>query len=94
MNEYPSEEQLKGLREVDSFRLNLSEIVDLIREAWNEDYGKIEFDDRKLILACGGWSGNEDVVCALQDNIGFRRRYWVKTERGGRYIFDGRCKIE
>lgn len=87
MNEYPTEEQLRAIREASPFEFSLPEIVELIREAWSY-YGKLEFDGKKLFLATGGWSGNEDIISAMQDNIGFWTQYWKKSERGGGFTFE------
>lgn len=39
----------------------------------------------KLGLHTGGWSGNEDIIEALQENEMFFLLYWLKSVRGGHY---------
>ena len=90
MAEYPTEEQLLSLSHYDVIGKNLSGIADEIRECYNEDYGKIGFENGQLYLVTGGWSGNEDVIDALSRNVVFWATYWQKSERGGGYWFGRR----
>lgn len=85
--DYPAEEQLNAIRKADMFENDLPAMVELIEDAWNHTYGKMIFNDGVLSLATGGWSGNEDVMGALNDNETFWRLYWWKSERGGRFWF-------
>lgn len=87
MATYPTGSKLSYLRNLDSFEETFGEFVEEIKYSFNEDYGKIEFDGKTLTLITGGWSGNEDILYALQDNIGFWNTYWQKTERGGKFTF-------
>jgi hypothetical protein len=87
MGEYPTNCQLDGIKQADIFKIGLDGMVELIRECWS-DYGKLEFDGSVLFLATGGWSGNEDIINALADNIVFWSKYWKKSERGGGYTFE------
>jgi hypothetical protein len=43
-----------------------------------------------LIISTGGWSGCEDMIAALIENIVWWHVYWAMSERGGRYTF---CKV-
>lgn len=59
-----------------------------VAEAWRGVYGSIYFDDTGKIaeLNTGGWSGNESIVDALQDNTAFWSRYFLGS-LGGRFKF-------
>lgn len=35
----------------------------------------------------GGWSGNEDIICAMQENYLLWALTWQSTRTGGHYIF-------
>lgn len=37
-----------------------------------------------------GWSGNEEIVRAMQDNVMMWNLTWVQSRRGGHYIFEDR----
>ncbi len=39
-------------------------------------------------VATGGWSGNEDIIMALQENYVVWGITWQLSERGGRYVFE------
>jgi hypothetical protein len=77
----------------------LYELIDYVKELWNyEDrfrVGKLHkdrlFKDRKIrtiYMSTGGWSGNEEIICALEKNLIFWMMYWHKSQRGGHYWFE------
>lgn len=39
-------------------------------------------------LATGGWSGNEEIIDALRENVAIWSLYWLSSNRGGRHVFD------
>lgn len=46
----------------------------------------------KLELHTGGWSGNEEIICALQKSQ-FWFFWWESSRRGGHYYFEIPLKI-
>lgn len=38
-------------------------------------------------ISTGGWSGNEDIIEAMQDNQVFWSLHWLESRRGGHYKF-------
>jgi hypothetical protein len=51
-------------------------------------HGKIVESDNIVKLTTGGWSGNENIVTALQGNTLFWSCYWRASVRGGVEVFD------
>jgi hypothetical protein len=92
---YPTQYALQLIRDWDCQK-DLRGLVELLREIWNfDDYmilktGKNHLGEKVNILElhCGGWSGNEDIIGALEKNEMFFMLYWQKTERGGHYYFE------
>ena len=88
--DYPSDEILAKIRKW-PYR-HTDELIELLRSTWwMPDYGVgVESKRGKVILHLStlGWSGNEDIIYALQDNVIFWHRYWKKTEKGGHYTFE------
>ena len=84
--EYPTEEQLKAIQKHSGSYI---EILQLAREAFNESMGLFNQDGRRYRIATGGWSGNEDVIDALEDSEGmFWIVCWQESKRGGAYQFE------
>jgi hypothetical protein len=61
-------------------------LIEFIRPIF-EQYGRITRSGGVVEIATGGWSGCEDVVVALTDNLAFWSKCWLAVERGGVYRF-------
>jgi len=82
---YPTEETLKAIREWPPE--DMRGLAEFVCGAWQyEDYAKL--CGRSLELHTGGWSGNESLIGALQDNVMFWALCWLKSERGGHFWFE------
>jgi hypothetical protein len=94
---YPTDETLKTIEEwpyTDDFRF----LMEYVRAAWS-DYGWFEQrapevaaamkdedeanDGHWWCYATGGWSGNEDIIAALERNAVFHFWAWYCSVRGG-----------
>lgn len=61
--------------------------MEYIREAWNHDYGRIWNVNDCIRMATGGWSGNEAIIVAMQQNFVLWSLLWESSHRGGLYVF-------
>ena len=98
MTDYPNEEDLERIRswEINS-NADLKQVFEFAfdEDVWNHTYGRIsgpevveclELEDRYRV-STGGWSGNEDVIGALQENVVWWLFAWHQHTRGGHYVF-------
>ena len=87
---YPSEEALEMIRRWD-LRRGFKGLVELVQKLWRyPDYLKL-YERRNsywLRLATGGWSGNESIVGALEENVVFYGFCWVMSARGGLHVYE------
>jgi len=85
---YPTDKELATIKDWDVLKSNVSGLLDFIeaRWRWSDTYMKREGD--KVELHTGGWSGNEDIIGALEGNHTFWLTCWMKSERGGHYWFE------
>lgn len=93
---YPSEETLTVIKNWD-YEDNFIDLMEYVEECWEyPDYFiKEETKDElfghdviKYNCSTGGWSGNESLICTLQENRIFWAMNWVQSKRGGHYIFE------
>lgn len=99
---YPTD---KALEDISNFSLKVKtgrEFLDLIKPIWNyadAGYWHIETEQKgdymiyQYHLSTVGWSGNEDIIRALQKNVLFWHMYWYSSRRGGHYIFEFKERI-
>ena len=61
---------------------------------WSEGLEPHDYEKNKEVyryhISTGGWSGNEGVIAAMQENDMLWSLTWVQSRRGGHYIFEGR----
>lgn len=65
----------------------------LAKELWSypdrfnlvEEAGRVEY-----LLSTGGWSGNESVIRAMQENFLLWSSCWVSSARGGKHVLQVR----
>lgn len=95
-SEYHTENELKEIQNWDI--KDAHNLVNRLRDMWQYDNYFIEnwgldliHNERPVLmleLHTGGWSGNEDIIEALQKHKLFWMMWWWKTERGGHYYFE------
>lgn len=54
---------------------------------WNTDYGAVRESDDRVELITGGWSDNEDIIAAMQENWRLWSQAWESSHRGGLFVF-------
>jgi hypothetical protein len=83
---YPTEEELKIISEW-SYK-DIRGLLEYAKERWlfaNDGYWRQE--DNTYYLSTAGWSGNEDIIQALGNNLIFWSLCWHSSKRGGHYEF-------
>jgi len=86
---YPTDDELLAIREYDVIHQPVMGLVDLIGACWNWGIreGWLNKKRTRLYLATGGWSGNEEIIEALQDNLMFWSCCWYMSKSGGAFWF-------
>jgi len=95
-SEYYTERELKEIQNWDI--RDAHNLIERLRDMWEyknyfiENWGLDQIHNERPILMLeshtGGWSGNEDIIEALQSHKLFWTMWWWKTERGGHYYFE------
>lgn len=93
---YPTEESIVFVRgyRFDYDRIDLFDFIKSIwwtpEMLWDEEDGVDQFGHaiRTYRISTGGWSGNEDIIRALEKNLYAWHTTWVQSRRGGHYIFE------
>jgi len=95
---YPLNFELERIKGWDLQTDGVEGLLNLIEDCWwTPEWGFVKKNGRthsfrrpcvKLELHTAGWSGNEDIIRALQEQDMFWLLYWVKSERGGHFYFE------
>lgn len=86
---YPCEADLQIIRDwtIEKCALDCHELLAFVRQRWSyADWGWRQRGDTYHI-STGGWSGNESLISALEQNLVFWAFCWQRSERGGHYVF-------
>ena len=91
MSDYPTDEDLKFIKDFDIVKTHPNKMVDHLEAIWwtpSWGFKKVEMPDKsiELELHTGGWSGNEEIIGTLMDTM-FWDVYWEKSLKGGHYYF-------
>lgn len=86
---YPDESELIQIRQWPM--MDYLGLMDFVKSLWwAPDWGWIRtqvYGDSVFDISTGGWSGNESLISALQDNQTFWNTCWLSSRRGGHYQF-------
>lgn len=88
---YPTDEALELIKAW-SYK-DTKGCFNFMKEIWNyQNYFNSEIDHEKMVeiyhISTIGWSGNEAIIYALQQNFMIWHTTWVQSRRGGHYIFE------
>jgi len=85
---YPTTETLKKIKNWDY--KDREGVLRFLSECWYYEDSAEETRDGLWVFATGGWSGNEELICALQDNqvlwVYLTSIYYIHFT-GGFYVF-------
>lgn len=82
---YPTQEALLEVARFDAVK-DVKLFLGLIRSLWRYP-DRFVLTDQELYLSTGGWSGNESVISAMEENFFFYIAH-SQWKRGGHYWFD------
>ena len=83
---YPSDETIEAIE-----KWPVNDFVNCLKfaeKAYQKHYGVWKKQDGWIKIATGGWSGNESIVYALQNQIYWKAFWLAKTIGGAYYIRD------
>lgn len=86
-NGYPTEDTLRMIREWEG---DWTDMFEFLRAIWKypERWSIAMVEDEQCYrFSTGGWSGNEELVSALEQNFFAMSLFWVSSHRGGLYYF-------
>lgn len=91
MNDYPTDIELKTIRVwkftgTSSF-VDFMKFIKSVGNYWPEESFGWKQRGRTYWISTGGWSGNEDILEAMQENCIFWSVCWVQSKRGGHFTF-------
>jgi len=89
---YPSDIELEH---IENWQGDLKSLIEFVQSIWEYEapefrVGRSSFDRKKcyrLTIHSWGWSGNEDIIGALQKTM-FWFTFWQSSRRGGHYEFE------
>lgn len=62
-------------------------LMEFISHEWDHDYGHMGVFEGEWTFVTGGWSRNEDLLCALRQNHVIHALYWQSSHRGGKEVY-------
>lgn len=94
---YPSEATLDEIKEWDC--KDFDSLIRFVKKAWSypdralyigkfKSFNNLIDYDHVWYFSTGGWSGNESLIGALQENMLFWTVCWAASIRGGHYYFE------
>ena len=88
---YPTEEFLEAVKKWD-LHDPIGWFAFIKSGWWMPDWGWHE-TTRRYRISTGGWSGNEEILAAMEGNFVLWSMAFVRYERGGHYEFEKRRTV-
>lgn len=82
---YPDEAELQRIREWP--HQDCADLLAFVRSLWWGKWGWRQ-NGYRYRISTGGWSGNESLIAAMEDNDMFWMLTWRSSRRGGYYVFE------
>jgi hypothetical protein len=83
---YPTEETLNKIKTWNW--KNPEDLFKFIQIIWmHPTYFRVDLEKQEYRISTAGWSGNESIMSALQQNKMIHAMCWVQSRRGGHYIY-------
>lgn len=88
LDPYPTTEELDKIKKWKIQRdEHWGDLFEYIRSIyWQADWG-LKVGRKYIYMSTGGWSGNEDIIYVMQENILMWSMYFYSMKRGGHYKF-------
>jgi hypothetical protein len=88
MSSYPDSDDLLriGNWEIKSYA-ECHRLMDFVFSIWAYPEMCWRLPDGQYKLATGGWSGNEEIISAMESNLIFWGMFWQSSNRGGGHVF-------
>lgn len=82
---YPTDKMLES---ISAYLGNWNEFMQKLQPLFSK-YGRCEYRhiDKTWEVSTGGWSDNESIINAMQENMLFWQMTWRLSKRGGYYEF-------
>jgi hypothetical protein len=84
--DYPTEEELQRIREWPS--TDLEGLMAFVRSIWWAADALWKAEAGKVFISTGGWSGNEELIGAMRENVAVSALCWQSSHRGGYFEFE------
>ena len=84
-DQYPTDDELEIIR---TWKENYKELMDYVCHIWHWSDMARKVGSNNWTFLTGGWSGNEEIIEALKQNILFWTFCWESSVRGGHYKFE------
>jgi hypothetical protein len=86
----PSEAELRRVAQWPIYGpRDIRNLLGYVQQRWTYSsyFEPISLGEQEFTVSTAGWSGNETLMEALEENFIFWATCWVSSRRGGHYVF-------